>query len=59
LINTFRGQLYPNPRNNLDKKIEKAEINNCFVSEITIAELKFGAENSEKQEKNRNPLTNL
>jgi tRNA(fMet)-specific endonuclease VapC len=38
---------------NLDKKIEKAEIDNCFVSEITIAELKFGAENSEKQEKNR------
>ena len=38
---------------NLDKKIGKAETENCFVSEITIAELKFGAENSEKQEKNR------
>ena len=38
---------------NLDKKIEKAETENCFVSEITIAELKFGAENSESQEKNR------
>lgn len=38
---------------NLDKKIEKAEAENCFVSEITIAELKFGAENSENQEKNR------
>jgi len=38
---------------NLDKKIEKAELENCFVSEVTIAELKFGAENSEKQEKNR------
>jgi tRNA(fMet)-specific endonuclease VapC len=38
---------------NLDKKIEKAETENCFVSEITIAELKFGAENSENQEKNR------
>ncbi len=37
----------------LDKKIEKAETENCFVSEITIAELKFGAENSENQEKNR------
>jgi tRNA(fMet)-specific endonuclease VapC len=38
---------------NLDKKIEKVETENCFVSEITIAELKFGAENSESQEKNR------
>ncbi len=38
---------------NLDEKIEKAEIENCFVSEITIAELKFGAENSEHREKNR------
>jgi tRNA(fMet)-specific endonuclease VapC len=38
---------------NLDQKIEKAEPENCFVSEITIAELKFGAENSEYREKNR------
>jgi tRNA(fMet)-specific endonuclease VapC len=38
---------------NLDKKIENAGLSNCFVSEITIAELKFGAENSENQEKNR------
>jgi tRNA(fMet)-specific endonuclease VapC len=37
----------------LDKKIEKAETENCYVSEITIAELKFGAENSENKEKNR------
>lgn len=38
---------------NLDKKIEKAGISNCFVSEITVAELKFGAENSEHRERNR------
>jgi tRNA(fMet)-specific endonuclease VapC len=38
---------------NLDKRIEKAETENCFVSEITIAELKFGAENSENKEKNK------
>ncbi len=38
---------------NLDKEIENAGLSNCFVSEITIAELKFGAENSENQEKNR------
>lgn len=38
---------------NLDKEIEKAGLNNCYISEITVAELKFGAENSESQEKNR------
>ena len=38
---------------NLDKKIVRAEIENCYVSEITIAELKFGAENSENKDKNR------
>lgn len=38
---------------NLDKKIEKVASVNCFVSEITVAELKFGAENSQNQEKNR------
>lgn len=32
---------------NLDEKIEKVEIENFFVSEITVAELKFGVENSE------------
>ncbi len=38
---------------NFDKKIENAGISNCFISEITIAKLKFGAENSESLEKNR------
>ncbi len=37
----------------LDKKFENIGLSNCFVSEITIAELKFGAENSQNQEKNR------
>ena len=41
---------------NLDKQIEKVESENCFVSEITIAELKFGVENSEHQEKNRKTI---
>lgn len=40
----------------LDKKIEKAETKNCFVSEITIAELKFGVENSVHQEKNKKTI---
>ena len=37
----------------LDKKIEKAGIDNCFISEITLAELKFGAENSANPVANR------
>ena len=36
----------------LDRKIEKVALSNCYVSEITVAELKFGAQNSENQEKN-------
>ncbi|MBU1822082.1 MAG: PIN domain-containing protein, partial [Bacteroidetes bacterium] len=31
----------------------------CFISEITLAELKFGVENSERPEKNRKALTNF
>ena len=38
---------------NLHKKIEKEEVGNCFISEITVAELKFGAENSDSRDKNR------
>ena len=41
---------------NLDKQIEKVETENCFVSEITVAELKFGVENSDHQEKNRKTI---
>jgi len=41
---------------NLDKKIENTGIENCFISEITIAELKFGVENSKQKEKNRKTI---
>ena len=41
---------------NLAQKIGKVETENCFVSEITVAELKFGAENSESKEKNRKTI---
>ncbi len=40
----------------LNQKIEKAGTENCLVSEITIAELKFGAENSRDKERNRNTI---
>ena len=34
----------------LDKKIEKVGEQNCFISEITVAELKYGVENSNTSE---------
>lgn len=37
----------------LDKKFNSIGINNCFISEITIAELKYGIENSKTPEKMR------
>lgn len=36
---------------NLKEKFNEA-IDNCFISEISLAELKFGVENSENPEKN-------
>lgn len=43
----------------LIKKFENADPDNCFISEITLAELKFGVENSEKKEKNQKALDNF
>ncbi len=43
----------------LKKKFENANPDNCFISEITLAELKFGVENSEKKEKNQKALDNF
>jgi tRNA(fMet)-specific endonuclease VapC len=40
----------------LHQKIETAGIENCFVSEVTIAELKYGIENSSQISKNRETL---
>lgn len=40
----------------LNQKLDKVSIDNCFISEITLAELKFGVENSEKPDKNRKAL---
>jgi tRNA(fMet)-specific endonuclease VapC len=40
----------------LDNKIKTVRVENCFVSEITLAELKFGVENSKNPERNRKAL---
>lgn len=38
---------------NLHEKIEEVGLDNCFISEITLAELKYGVEKSVLQSKNR------
>lgn len=43
----------------LDNKFEGLSADDCFISEITLAELKFGVENSERPEKNRKALANF
>ncbi len=43
----------------LEAKFDKATADNCFISEITLAELKFGVEKSEKPEKNKKALGNF
>ncbi|MFN8714895.1 MAG: type II toxin-antitoxin system VapC family toxin [Bacteroidota bacterium] len=41
---------------NLNEKFLEVNPDNCFISEITLAELMFGVENSEKKEKNQKAL---
>jgi len=43
----------------LESKIEAIGLNNCFLSEITIAELKYGAENSDFPKKNLEKIGRL
>lgn len=38
----------------LAQKIESVDLDNCYISEITIAELKFGIENSSSSRKEEN-----
>jgi len=45
-IHFFRGKF------GILKKIEAAGVKNCAISEITLAELVFGAENSNNPNKN-------
>jgi len=56
LIDTNICIYYIKGKFDLKDKFEKAEVENCYISEITLAELMFGVENSEKKEKNRKAL---
>ena len=44
---------------NLEARFDKITTEQCFISEITLAELKFGIEKSEKPEKNKRTLDNF
>jgi tRNA(fMet)-specific endonuclease VapC len=59
LIDTNTCIYYIKGKFDLKKKFEKIDPDNCFISEITLAELKFGVENSEKKEKNQKALDNF
>lgn len=59
LIDTNTCIYYIKGKFNLNKKFESVDPDNCFISEITLAELKFGVENSEQIEKNKKALDNF
>ncbi|MFI5149516.1 MAG: type II toxin-antitoxin system VapC family toxin [Bacteroidia bacterium] len=40
----------------LDRKFQAVGVENCYLSEITLAELKFGVENSQHRTKNQRAL---
>ena len=45
-----------NGKYDLETKIDEVGFENCFVSEITIAEMKYGVAKSTQKEKNRKTL---
>jgi tRNA(fMet)-specific endonuclease VapC len=46
-------------KHNLDKRFDNLSSEDCYISEITLAELKFGVAKSESPEKNRKALNNF
>jgi predicted nucleic acid-binding protein len=52
LIDTNIAIFYMKGRFGLEVKFDKATQDNCFISEMTLAELKFGVEKSASREKN-------
>lgn len=51
LLDTNICIFYLKGRYDLETKVEKAGWENCFISEITVAELKFGAASSDNPPK--------
>ena len=59
LIDTNIAIFYMKGKFDLEAKFDKATADNCFISEMTLAELKFGVEKSDKAEKNKKALDNF
>jgi len=59
LLDTNICIFYLKGRFDLETKIQNIGIEHCFISEITVAELKFGVENSEYIEQNRKIVTDF
>ena len=53
LLDTNICVYFLNGKFDLEHKIKEVGIANCFISEVTIAELKYGVEKSNYKEKNR------
>ncbi|MDA6069590.1 PIN domain-containing protein [Flavobacterium sp. AC] len=47
LLDTSICVFFLRGRLNLDKIVKEVGLENCYISEITVAELRFGAENSD------------
>ncbi|MFT4094082.1 MAG: type II toxin-antitoxin system VapC family toxin [Niabella sp.] len=56
LLDTNICVYFLNGKFDLSDKIDQVGFENCFVSEITIAELKYGVEKSTRRERNRKTL---
>ena len=56
LLDTNICAYFLNGKFNLEAKIDEIGFENCFVSEITIAELKYGVEKSTFKDKNKKTL---
>jgi tRNA(fMet)-specific endonuclease VapC len=59
LLDTNICIYYMKGMHNLDKKFKSVKVENCYISEITLAELKYGVENSLLPEKNNLALLNF
>ncbi|HET7118398.1 MAG TPA: type II toxin-antitoxin system VapC family toxin [Hanamia sp.] len=59
LIDTNIAIFYMKGKFELETKFDNVPPENLFISEMTLAELKFGVENSEHREKNKIALDNF
>ena len=59
LIDTNIAIFYMKGKFDLEAKFNRVTADNCYISEMTLAELKFGVEKSEKPEKNKKALNNF